>query len=107
MKKIILLTSIYLILIGNGLIAQNQGLKSLDNQEYEIINDLFSTNNSKVGVYKTTDFSKTWMYLMNPNELDNLLGPPCNDGVNIIKWTDIFSNENFKNIQKKSFVPNQ
>ncbi|WP_439150993.1 hypothetical protein [Winogradskyella sp.] len=36
---------------------------------------------------------------MSSTQLDNLLGPPCNNGEKVIKWEDIFSESDFKKIK--------
>jgi len=73
----------------------------ITNEEYNVINDIFSTKSKSVEIYNVTDFSKTWLSLMSVVELDKLLGPPCNDGNRIIKWIDIFSKDDFRKIRDK------
>ncbi|MCK7590507.1 hypothetical protein M0G43_07985 [Subsaxibacter sp. CAU 1640] len=89
-----------LLVISNRLIGQNENQNVMSDEAYELINNLFDSKDD-VGIYKLTDFSKTWMYLMSPNQLDNLMGPPCNDGNKLIKWSEIFSDEDFKSIIEK------
>ncbi len=71
----------------------------LNDEEYRVINNLFTNESTNVKLYYLTDFSKTWSYLMSSTQLDNLLGPPCNNGEKVIKWEDIFSESDFKKIK--------
>lgn len=63
----------------------------LNDEEYKVINDLYGNKESEILIFPITDFSKTWSYLMEPALLDNLYGPPCNNGKEIIEWENIFS----------------
>lgn len=94
--KIIIL--IYIIISLNKSFAQSDGINKsvLNNSQYEVINDLFDTEKSHTVLYHKTDISKTWSFLMTPERLDMLLGPPCNNGSKRLEWKDIFKKNDFK-----------
>ena len=72
---------------------------SLSDDEYKVINDLLRETNDTVYYYYKTDISKTWSFLMPPDYLDRLIGPPCNDGHNLISWDRIFSSQDFQKVR--------
>ena len=78
----------------------SQELKELSLDQYDVINSLFSKNENEKYL-QLTDNSKTWNLLLSSSELDNLLGPPCNDGIKIIEWDNLLSKKDFEKIRRE------
>jgi len=98
MKKSYLLIVFISLISCEAVRSQVDSSLTMSDEEYEVINDLYGGNEADVFVYFETDFSKTWSYLMHPRYLDELYGPPCNNGKEILEWEDIFSIEDFSKI---------
>jgi hypothetical protein len=102
MKYKIGLIFFYLGLGCQGM-AQNRNIREnyLNDAQYEVINDLFKKEEGFKFLYSKTDFSKAWSILAHPQKLNNLLGPPCNNGKEILEWKEIFDKNEFGELKKR------
>ncbi|WP_336066510.1 hypothetical protein [Mesoflavibacter sp. CH_XMU1404-2] len=97
MKNILLISLLICFSSNHSNISEN-----ITDEQYKIINDLFSNEKNKKELYTYTDYSKTWAFtLLNYESLKNLLGPPCTKDGLIVKWENIFSNKELKMLRDK------
>jgi hypothetical protein len=101
MKKTINFFICLILFSCKSLNSQEKQIYTLNNNEYNVINDIFSDVKDSIYIYDQTDSSKTWSYLIQYNHLDILYGQKCNNGLETLEWHDIFSENDLKKIRSQ------